>query len=244
MAFFEKKNEKKNYFTAATIVTEGTTIIGNFIGNDSIHINGHVYGDVKVNNVVIIGKNGIVNGKIKAQQIISSGTCNSNILCDSLELMESSTTNGQIKSNKILAKGKIKGEISCSGLFISKDALVESNIQAKNITLAGTIIGIIASKEIKIMSGSSVKGKIFADRIINQGGYIEGYIGQYAELLLTNPQLKSYKQKSVTLLEHSDYYVNIDQEIQNISKKQTKEDDFYIDVEIDNIDDSKLFKAS
>ncbi len=243
MAFFEKKNEKKNYFTAATIVTEGTTIIGNFIGNDSIHINGHVFGDVKVNNVVIIGKNGIINGKIKAQQIISSGTCNSNIVCDSLEVMENSTINGQIKSNKILVKGNIKGDINCSGLFVSKEALLESNIQAKNITIAGTIIGLIATKEIKILPSSCIKGKLFSDRIINQGGHIEGYIGKYAELILANPQLSTSK-KSVTLLEHSDYYVNIEKEIENKtnnSKKQSADDDFFIDVEIDDIDNSKLF---
>ena len=56
MALFKKDNSKNNYFSAATIITEGTNCVGGFIGDDSIHIDGHIEGDVKVNNVVIIGK--------------------------------------------------------------------------------------------------------------------------------------------------------------------------------------------
>jgi hypothetical protein len=97
------------------------------------------------------------------------------------------------------------------------------------------------------MTSSCIKGKIFTDRIINKGGHIEGYIGKYAELLLVNPQLKSYTKNSVKLLESSDYYVNVEEEIKNKnsnSKKNPKEDEFYIDVEVEGIDDSKLFSVS
>lgn len=252
MALFDKKNVKKNYFSAATIVTEGTTSIGNFIGNDSIHIDGHVVGDIKVNNVVIIGKSGVVTGKIKAQQVISSGICNGDILCDSLELMEKSTTKGNVKSNKVLIKGELKGNIICSGLFISPEGLTESTIQAKNVSVGGTIIGIVACKALKILPGSCIKGKMFADRIINQGGHVEGFIGKYSDLLIGNPQLGAYasvfnSQNNTALLQHSDYHVNIEKEIQNKTQnfgKQSEEEHSCIDVEFESIDESKLFAVA
>ena len=240
MAFFEKnKSEKKKYFSSATIITQGTTSIGNFIGNDSIHIDGHVQGNVKVNNVVIVGTSGTINGNIKAQQVISSGNIEGNIICDSLELLETSKSQSQIKANKVLAKGTIIGDIACSGLFVSDNALVESNIQAKNITSAGTIVGKLACKVLKIKSTSCIKGSMFADRIINEGGHVEGYIGQYADALVDNPQLGLYgtilnSKKDIPLLEKLDYHVNIEEEIKNqatVSWQKEREDDSYIDVE-------------
>ncbi len=249
MAFFSSsKSEKKNYFNVATIITEGTTNIGNLIGNDSIHIDGHIKGDVKVNNVVIIGKSGVVDGNIKAQQVISSGVCNGKIICDSLELMESSSGYTYIKANKVLVKGQIKGSIICSGLFATESSLIESNIQAKNIITSGTIIGVLSCQMLKIMETSCIKGKIFADRIINQGGHVEGFIGKYSELLAENPQLEKYgailnSRNDIALLQHSDYHVDVEEEIQNQSNKNKKDDNF-IDVEFDITDESKIFEIS
>ena len=247
MALFKKKEGKKRYFSAATIVTEGTTNIGKIIGNDSIHIDGHFIGDVKVNNVVIIGKNGIVDGNIKARQIISSGTTKGDLLCDSLELLESSKSEGDIKTNKALIKGKCHGNIVCSGLFVAQNGMVKSTIQAKNVHVGGTIVGMIACKTLKIFPSSRIKGKMFADRIINQGGHIEGFIGKYSELLADNPQLGGYasifnSQKEIPLLQKSDIYVDVEEEIQHGSHSSSREDEeFYIDAEIENIDESKLF---
>ncbi len=242
MALFKKeKSEKKKYFSSATIITQGTTSIGNFIGNDSIHIDGHVKGDVKVNNVVIVGTSGTVDGDIKAQQVISSGNIEGDIICDSLELLETSKSQSQIKANKVLAKGTIIGDIACSGLFVSENAMVESNIQAKNITSGGTIVGKLACKVLKIESTSCIKGSMFADRIINEGGHVEGYIGQYSDALIDNPQLGFYgailnSKKNIPLLEKLDYHVDIEEEIQSqatTSCQENRTDDAYIDVELE-----------
>ena len=251
MALFgSRKGEKKNYFNVATIITEGTTTVGNLIGNDSIHIDGHIKGDVKVNNVVIVGKSGVIDGNIKAQQVISSGTCNGNIICDSLELMDSSSGKTHIKANKVLIKGHIKGSIICNGLFATEGSLIEANIQAKNITTSGTILGMLSAQVLKIMNTSCIKGKIFADRIINQGGHVEGFIGKYSELIAENPQLEKYgailnSRTEIALLQHSDYHVDVEKEIEaNMNNtKNNNNDDSFIDVEFDIKDESKLFEV-
>ncbi len=249
MGLFKKNNTKDNYFSAATIVTQGTNCIGGFIGDDSIHIDGHIEGDVKVNNVVIIGKTGSVTGNIKAQQIISSGTCKGNILCDSLELMESSITISQIKSNKILAKGKVKGNITCSGLFLSEHALVEANVQAKNVVAGGTMMGVVICKQLKIPPTGCIKGKMFADRILNQGGHVEGFIGKYSELVKSNPQLAQYESifNSKTehlLLENKDYHVNVKEEIQNRIKPSNKAHDDFIDADFYIDQETELYEVA
>jgi len=249
MALFGKNKEKKPYFSAATIITKGTTSIGNYIGEDSIHIDGCVEGDIKVNNVVVIGRDGVVNGNIKAEQVICSGTFHGDMICDSLEVMESAKVQSHIKTNKALIKGTFKGSVICSGLFVSHDALVEANVQAKNVVAGGTILGTIACLVLKIPKAGCVKGKMFANRIINQGGHVEGFIGKYADLIMTNPQLahdaailNSHQDKA--LLQHADYHVDVDKEIENSTNPSEEDEDFCIDVEFDIKDESKLKRAS
>ncbi|RUM66075.1 MAG: hypothetical protein DSZ05_04945 [Sulfurospirillum sp.] len=226
MALFSKRKRKQEYFSTATIITRGTYSRGGFVGNDSIHIDGTIYGDVKVNNVVIIGETGRVNGKIQAKQIISSGICQGNILCDSLELLENSRSLSHIKANKILLKGTMKGNIACGGLFVHKDANIEANIEAKNISTGGKIQGNIICKQIKLLNTSYLKGNLFADRITNEGGHVEGFIGRYSEMVKKNPQLKQYEYIFTTgtetmLLGHKDYYVDVQEELE----KNTPETD-------------------
>jgi len=237
MGLFRKNSAKKEYFSTATIITRGTYSRGGFIGDDSIHIDGTIYGDVKVNNVVIIGQSGRVTGNIQAKQVISSGMCQGNILCDSLELLETSQTKSKIKANKILLKGRLKGNITCGGLFLHDHAYTEADIQAKNVVAGGKVLGNIICKQLKILNTGMLKGNIFADRILNEGGHVEGFIGKYADLVKENPQLKHYEhifnsKDDKLLLEYADYYVDVKNEIQK--SNETSEDecidaDFYIE---------------
>ena len=249
MALFGTKKDKIKYFSAATIITKGTTSVGSYIGDDSIHIDGYVKGDIKVNNVVVIGRDGAVHGNIKAQQVICSGQFTGDMICDSLEVMESAKVQSHIKTNKALIKGTFKGSVICSGLFVSENALVEANIQAKNVVAGGTVLGTIACQVLKIPATGCVKGKMFADRIINQGGHVEGFIGKYADLIMTNPQLAHdvailNSHQDILLLQDSDYRVDVKKEIENSLNPFQEEDGFCIDVEFDIKDESKLKRAS
>jgi len=226
MALFSKRKRKQEYFSTATIITRGTYSRGGFVGNDSIHIDGTIYGDVKVNNVVIIGETGKVHGSIKAKQVISSGICQGNILCDSLELLEKSQSLSQVKANKILLKGALKGKIQCGGLFIHQHAAIVADIEAKNVSAGGKIKGNIICKQLKILNTGYLKGNLFADRIINEGGHVEGFIGRYSVMVKENPQLKQYEHifntgTQTMLLGHNDYYVDVQEELE----KNTPETD-------------------
>lgn len=189
MALFKSNRDKtetatiKEVINTATIITQGTTIAGTIVGNDTIHIDGDIEGSIKVDNVVVIGKSGIVNGDIQAQKVISSGTINGSIKCDALEVMEPSTVKHRVDARKVEVKGKIEGDIFCDGLIIEPRGFVEGKAQAKSIIVAGSIVGDVACDLLSTKESGYVKGSMFVSNISNEGGKVEGSIGQYKELL-------------------------------------------------------------
>ncbi len=236
MLFKKNSQPKENYFKAATIITKGTHCIGSVIGDDSIHIEGEVCGDVKVNNVVIIAKSGVVRGNIKAKQVISSGEIRGKLVCDILELLEQSKTHSAIKANKILIKGAMEGDILCGGLFIDEKAAITGSVQAKTVVAGGHMEGTIVCKELKITQTGVIRGKTFADRIINQGGHVEGFIGRYAELVRDNPQLLRYAHifntpDEAILLGYNDYHVDVEEELRRQKGSDDKASDETVDAD-------------
>ena len=90
---------------------------------------------------------------------------------------------------------------------------------------------------------------MFADRIINQGGHVEGFIGKYHDFIMQNPQLTQYStilnsKQDIVLLEHADYHVDIEKEIENSTNPSDHEDSGFLDVEFEIKDESKLKLAS
>ena len=220
MAFFSRrgKKESKNFYSVSTIITEGTTNFGNIVGNDTIHVDGNVEGNIKVNNIVIIGKSGVVNGKIQAQQVMISGETTGQIICNSLEVMDSATVNSHVKANKALVKGVIKGTIHCDGLFIEKKGVIRGKVQAKDLVVSGIVNGDVACDVLSIKRTGFVRGKMFVNNMMNEGGKVEGAIGLYNDLLTEEQMAKLKNNKSVKLLEISDYYVDISTEVDTESK--------------------------
>ncbi|MRJ01914.1 MAG: polymer-forming cytoskeletal protein [Epsilonproteobacteria bacterium] len=204
---------------SASIVTEGTTVMGKIVGNDSVHVDGVVRGDIKVNNIVIIGKNGKVYGDLRAKQVICNGECSGNIIADSFEVLEDGRCEGDVRVNKILVKGKYKGNLICGGLFVDHGGEVQVVGQVKKVVVAGVIDGNLACKELRTLPTSILRGRIFADEIQNEGGRIECYIGRFSDLAKENEQARYYLGKfnaieGYILLEDKEYYTDVEAEQQ------------------------------
>lgn len=174
---------KKDSVNTATIITKGTSIKGNITGNDTIHVDGDIEGSIKVDNIIIVGKSGMVQGDIEANKVISSGHISGDIKCQDLEVMSASTVRGGIHSKKITVKGKIDGEILCDTLVIESEGKVENRVQAKNVTVAGSLNGEVACELLSTKSTGFVKGSMHVNNISNEGGTVEGSIGQYKEII-------------------------------------------------------------
>ncbi len=205
MALFKSNRDKdesasiKETINTATIITKGTTIVGNIVGNDTIHIDGDVEGSIKVDNIVVIGKSGIVNGDIQAEKIISSGLINGTVKCDELEVMEPSTVKKRVDARKVQVRGKLEADVLCDGLIVEPKGFVEGKIQAKSIIVGGSLVGDIACDLLSTKQTGYVKGSMYVSNISNEGGKVEGSIGQYKELL--SKDKKSAKISSPSELE-------------------------------------------
>jgi cytoskeletal protein CcmA (bactofilin family) len=203
MALFKTGKEKtetttsvKKTINTATIITNGTKIIGNITGQDTIHIDGEVDGSILVDNIVVIGKSGIVNGDIEANEIISSGIINGNVKCDSLEVLETSTIKERIEARKVQVKGKIQGDVICDGLIIEENGFVEDRVQAKSVIVSGSLVGEVACDLLSTKQTGYVKGSMYVSNISNEGGKVEGSIGQYKELLTKDEPTTASKKSS------------------------------------------------
>jgi len=179
----ENASLKKETMGTATIITKGTKIVGDIIGEDSVHVDGDIEGSITVNNIVVIGKSGNVNGDIEAQKVISSGNINGSVKCDDLEVMDSSTVKKRIDARKVVVRGKIYGDTLCDELNIEQNGYVENRVQAKSIIVSGSLIGEVACDLLSTKQTGFVKGSMFVSNISNEGGKVEGSIGQYKELL-------------------------------------------------------------
>jgi cytoskeletal protein CcmA (bactofilin family) len=101
----------------ASVISSGTKITGQLSVKDSFYIDGEIEGDIDSENIITVGKNGVVIGKIKAKSVIVGGEIKGKVECDSCE---------------ILSGGKIKGEVYSSSLVIEAGGILEGSSYVKN----------------------------------------------------------------------------------------------------------------
>ncbi len=211
MALFgSKKDEKSKKDSSArqkqklseatgnsTIITRDTHIEGTITGNDAINIDGKIVGDVKIKNNVIVSKNGTVIGNIHSPKVICSGKIIGNIMCDHLEVLKSALVKSAINADGVIVYGKIEGQIEAENVNIELDGLVTDKIQAKNVNISGTFDGTIACDLLSTKGTAIVKGGIYVKNISNQGGRIEGSIGQYKDVITSDKSQAIEKQDDI-----------------------------------------------
>ena len=189
MAFFDKKKsrtkESNTNTNSATIITACTEITGSIKGSDTIHVDGTLNGDIVADNIVVIGKNGVVNGTIKAQKIIVNGTCDGTVSCSDLEVMQSGTVSHKIIAETMILDGKVEGEIIATDSIdiIKNGSIKTSKLKSKTVTVNGSVTGkIIATELLEVQRDGSVEGEIVVKNIKTQeGGKMMGSMATYYE---------------------------------------------------------------
>jgi cytoskeletal protein CcmA (bactofilin family) len=73
------KEVKNSGSQSTTIITSCMVIKGDIKGCGTIHIDGTVHGDLNVEESVVIGKNGTVNGHVYAKNVTVSGKINGSV---------------------------------------------------------------------------------------------------------------------------------------------------------------------
>jgi len=179
------KAKKSDKISSATIITSCTTITGNLEGSDTIHIDGHVIGNITVSNTLVVGKSGMVEGDIEAKHVIINGELKGTVKCENMEVMETGKVSRYIEAKHLILDGTIDGDITgTEDIKVLKNANIHAvALKSKTITVHGKVQGtIIASEILEIGQKGFVEGQITVKNIkTEEGGRMVGTMSTYDE---------------------------------------------------------------
>jgi cytoskeletal protein CcmA (bactofilin family) len=206
MALFGKKEpqitNKSDKISSATIITSCMKVTGDLQGTDTIHIDGHVIGNITVSNTLVIGKTGIVEGEIEAKHIIINGELKGKIKCDHLEVMQTGKVSQYIEARELILDGVIDGDITATESIkvLENSDIHATNLKSKTITVHGKVQGtVIASEILEIGSKGFVEGQITMKNIkTEEGGRMIGTMSTYQEEANTKTSKKVKAKKETT----------------------------------------------
>ena len=98
-----------------------------------MHVDGEIKGEVHSKNIVIIGKQGKVFGKIEASKLIVNGLFEGDAICNSIELLKGGTLRGKILSKDLMIEAKAIFEGQSSILKENKKRVPSENILGKGM---------------------------------------------------------------------------------------------------------------
>jgi len=216
-----KKSVKSDKISSATIITSCMKVTGNFDGSDTIHIDGHVIGNITVSNTLVIGTSGMVEGDIEAKHVIINGELKGTVKCENMEVMETGKVSRYIEAKHLVLDGTIDGNISAEeSIEVLSNANIHAvSIKSKKITVHGQIQGtVIASDILEIGSKGFVEGQITVKNIkTEEGGRMVGTMSTYDENEQTPKAEIPSPKKEKTATKAS----------KNTKSKEENEDDFF-----------------
>lgn len=110
MGVFNKTN-KRAARNSATVIAEGTCIIGGITTKGTVHIDGKFEGVILEADVITIGITGEVIGDIKANNLVINGLFDGKIDCNKVQILSEGKVIGDMKYNELVIdpKGKFEG---------------------------------------------------------------------------------------------------------------------------------------
>jgi len=110
------KNAQNN--SAPSLISKGCMVHGRIESDVFLRIDGHIKGDLIIAEGLIIGEHGIIEGNIKAREIVVFGSVKGSITADSIELKSS---------------GNILGDIHTDSLQVETGATYIGNVVMANV---------------------------------------------------------------------------------------------------------------
>ena len=102
MAFFSKKdNVTLDTQSISTLICEGCIFDGNLKAPAYARIDGQITGDVFVDEGLIIGEKGVVQGNIITKDMVVYGTINGGLQVNSLEIKSTGKITGEIRTQTL-----------------------------------------------------------------------------------------------------------------------------------------------
>lgn len=117
MAIFSKKNKVElDQQAISTMISEGCVLDGNLKAPAYVRIEGQITGDVTIDEGLILGEKGMVNGNVVTKEMIVYGTVKGNISAHSLEIRSTGRITGEIKTEilQVESGGTHNGKLTMS----------------------------------------------------------------------------------------------------------------------------------
>ena len=102
MALFSKKEKVAlDMQSISTLISEGCVLEGNFKAPAFVRIDGHINGDVTIDEGLILGEKGIIKGNVVTKEMLIYGAVTGNIITHSLEIKPTGKITGDIKTQTL-----------------------------------------------------------------------------------------------------------------------------------------------
>lgn len=105
MGILRKTLSASRSSTAVTIVPLGAKIQGDLMLDSQLHLDGDFEGLLDCGSTLVVGKNGRFKGRIRAGEVLVSGSIEAELVCTKLH---------------ILAGGRVKGRVSCDSFVLDE----------------------------------------------------------------------------------------------------------------------------
>lgn len=115
---FSEKKDKQPQVSERNIIGKNTSIVGDVISDGDFRIEGKVDGTIKTTGRVIIGKSGIINGKVECNNADIEGKFSGELIVSSLLTLKSTA--------------KISGDVVISKLSVEPGAEFNATCSMKN----------------------------------------------------------------------------------------------------------------
>ncbi len=134
---------KKKETQITTIIGIGAECNGDFKSDSSIRIDGTVNGNVIVENTVIVGASGVINGDINAQMVIIGGEVYGNLnvpekveLTSTARVLGDITTNGLVIDEKAIFQGRCDMNQSAGKVSKPNNRAMKAGMKSARSTMA------------------------------------------------------------------------------------------------------------
>lgn len=92
--------------SSTTIITKGASLKGEMNLECDLYVDGHFEGSIDSSKSITIGKNGKVEGEIRARHLIVQGVAEGSLEADRIEIKESGRISGMVASNELIIEPK------------------------------------------------------------------------------------------------------------------------------------------
>ena len=105
------KSDKGSTPNGATVIAQGTCIIGGISTQGTVHIDGKFEGVILEADVISIGPTGEVIGDIKANNLVVNGLFDGKIDCNIVQILSNGKVIGDMQYNELIIEtnGKFEG---------------------------------------------------------------------------------------------------------------------------------------